>query len=208
MAIDPKSVQWDEAPPAQPTMRRVGPANPKLPLEIQGQQLGNARTGQQIAADRQLIPLQVRKAAAEAAKAESDARQKNGLDPQKLANIRAVQSQIDRLNMLYKQGPGRTQGMSGWLDFLPTQRNGQFDTAAAGLGEVGLSAFRTPGVGAQSDAELRAFVDANRPSSWDRDASSQEKVRNLQNRLDQTYRAYGIKRQGGPKVIDFNDLGD
>jgi hypothetical protein len=177
---------------------------------VQGAQLGNQRAAQQIQADRQLLPLQVQKAQADAAKAQAEAREKSGLDPQKLANIRAAQSQIDRLNNLFVKGPGATKGISSLLDFLPSSSNAQFDTAGAGLGEVGLAAFRVPGVGSQSDAELRAFVDANRPRASDFDARIKEKLRNLQSRLDQTYSAYGMKRQSGApakrKVINFSDL--
>lgn len=196
----------------QPSLQRVGPENQKRPLEVQGAQLSNTRAAQQIDADRQLIPLQVQKARADATAAAAAAQKSSldtGLDPQKLANIRAAQSQITRLAELYKKGPGRTKGLSGVLDFLPTPGNSQFNTAGAGLGEVGLAAFRVPGVGSQTDADLKAFVDANRPSSSDYDTTINEKIRNLQNRLNQTYQAYKIKPQsggGGSKVIDFNDL--
>lgn len=189
---------------------------PSDPLKLQGAQAdigktqaGTAQTQQQTAQDAALFEAVKRKAYADAAKAEAEAKQSSGLDRQKLANIRAAQSQIDRIGQLYRKGPGSTKGLSGILDYLPTAVNKQFDTAGAGLGEVGLAAFRVPGVGAQSDAELRAFIDANRPSAADYDAQIQEKLRNLQNRLNQTYQAYGLKRQGGKKqsqVIDFNDL--
>jgi len=196
--------------PDAPGARPIGPADPKVPLEVQGAQLGNQRTQQQIQADQQLLPYQVQKAQADAAKAAAEARKETGLDPQKLANMRAAQAQIDRLQQLYKSGPGRTKGLAGVLDFLPTGRNAQFDTAGAGLGEVGLAAFRVPGVGSQSDAELRAFIDANRPSASDYDQRIQEKLRNLQNRLNQNYSVYGVNRQGkkkgSSKTIDFNDL--
>ncbi len=201
-----------EVPDQPGGLQRVGPVNTMRPLQEQGAQLGNQRTQQQINIDNTMFPLQVKKAQADAAKAQAEAtkaKMEGGLDPQKLANIRAVQSQIDRLGELYMAGPGKTKGLAGILDYIPTGKNAQFDTAGAGLGEVGLAAFRVPGVGSQSDTELRAFIDANRPSSWDQDARIKEKMRNLQNRLDQTYSAYGIKRQSSKKqsgVVDFNDL--
>src|SRR3546814_12698839 len=82
---------------------------------------------------------------------------------------------------------------------MPSAANAQFDTAGAGLGEVGLAAFRVPGVGSQSDAELRAFIAANRPSASDFDSRIKEKLLNLQSRLDQTYSAYGMTPRMGPK---------
>lgn len=199
--------------PDQGGMQRIGPANNMRPLQVQGAQLGNQRTQQQIQADQQLIPLQVEKAKADAVKAQAESKKaslESGLDPQKMANIRAAQASIDRIQELYKTGPGRTKGLAGVLDFLPTGRNAQFDTAGAGLGEVGLAAFRVPGVGTQTDADLKAFVDANRPSASDYDLRIKEKLNNLQSRLNQTYGAYGLKRKGSggkaSKVIDFNDL--
>jgi hypothetical protein len=205
--------RYQSAGGAQPGLQRVGPANTMRPLQEQGAQLGNQRASQQIAADTQLIPLQVQKARADAARAQAESKKAaldTGLDPQKMANIRAAQASVDRVRNLFIKGPGATKGISSLLDFLPSATNAQFDTAGAGLGEVGLAAFRVPGVGTQTDADLRAFVDANRPRASDFDARTKEKLRNLQSRLDQTYAAYKINRQGGPRnksnVIDFDDL--
>lgn len=150
--------------------------------------------------------------AMEADKRQFEARQKHVLDPQKLATMRAAQGQIDRLQYLYSKGPGRTKGLAGFRDLLPSPENAQFDTAGAGLGEVGLAAFRVPGVGGQSDTELRAFIEANRPSAKNWDTSITEKLSNLQNRLNENYRAYNIKRPPAkkygdePRIIDFNSL--
>lgn len=189
------------------------PANPLkvqgAQADITGRQVSTAKTQQEIAQSAAMFGAEKQLKEAQAAKAQAEAQQSSGLDKQKLANIRAAQAQIDRLGQLYRSGPGNTKGLSGILDYLPSPVNKRFDTAGAGLGEVGLAAFRVPGVGAQSDAELRAFIDANRPSASDYDVQIQEKLRNLQNRLNQTYSAYGLKRQGGKKqskVIDFNDL--
>lgn len=206
--------------PKAPTGYMPGPNPTVAPGYVQGQgQIAAAEAGAREAANRATIAYQTQKAIEEArAKAVIDAqkaadaeRQKTMvLDPQKVANIRAAQAQIDRLNKLFMNGPGSTKGVSSLLDFLPSSSNAQFDTAGAGLGEVGLAAFRVPGVGSQSDAELRAFVDANRPRASDFDSRIKEKLHNLQSRLDQTYSAYGMKRQvpkNAPrKTIDFNDL--
>lgn len=112
----------------------------------------------------------------------------------KLAQLRAMENQIGRVRQLYRQGPGATKGfMAGALDYLPTPQNEQFNTASAGLGELGMAAFRVPGVGSQSDTELRAFVEANKPSASNYDATIEEKIRNLENRLSETYKAYGVQ---------------
>lgn len=193
-----------------------GPNPTVAPGVVSGQaQIAGAEAAAREAAQRGTIAFQTQQAIAEAAaknkiSQQGEAQKAQILDPQKMANIRAVQSQIDRLNKLFVKGPGATKGVSSLLDFLPSPTNAQFDTAGAGLGDVGLAAFRTPGVGSQSDRELKAFVDANRPSASDFDSRIKEKLLNLQNRLNQTYSAYGIKRQGAgkapAKVINFNDL--
>lgn len=190
----------------------VAPINPQY---VQGQaQVAGAEASAREAAQRATIAYQTQQAIQEAAaknqiSQRGEAQKALILDPQKLANIRAVQAQIDRIGSLFAKGPGATKGIAGVLDYLPSPQNGQFDTAGAGLGEVGLAAFRVPGVGSQSDTELRAFIDANRPRASDYDARIKEKISNLQNRLNQTYGAFGLKRQGAAKskkVINFSDL--
>lgn len=225
MPIDPNGIKWDapaqqgprplaRIPAKQPTGygADVAPINPQY---VSGQaQVAGAEASAREAAQRATIAFQTQQAIAEAAaknriSQQGEAQKALILDPQKVANIRAVQSQIDRLGSLFAKGPGSTKGAAGLLDYLPSPENRQFDTAGAGLGEVGLAAFRVPGVGSQSDTELRAFIDANRPHASDYDATIKEKLNNLQNRLNQTYSAYGMKRQGAAKkakVINFNDL--
>lgn len=208
--------QLGGAPRQQPTGPiSLGGPDPMKPLQRRAAEMGIAKTSQDMGAQSQLTPFQVAKARADASKAQSEAKKaqmESGLDPQKLANIRAAQAQIDRLGYLFNKGPGRTSGLRGLLDYMPSPENKQFDTAGAGLGEVGLAAFRVPGVGSQSDAELKAFIMANRPSAGDYDTVIQEKIGNLQNRLNQTYQSYKMKRppaqnfKDGPKTLDFNDL--
>lgn len=137
----------------------------------------------------------------------------NPKDQQRLANLEALRAQIGRVAELYSKGPGATQGPSGLMDYLPTPGNRAFDSAGAGLGEVGLAAFRVPGVGSQSDAELKAFIQANRPSASDYDSQIEEKIGNLQRRLQTTYQSMGrpykpipLKRGKQSSVIDFSDL--
>lgn len=111
---------------------------------------------------------------------------------QRLANMAALQEQLDRVRELYVEGPGATQGISGLLDFLPTARNRQFDAAAAGLGDIGNAAFKVPGMGAQSDADAARFVAANQPQASDYDSQIAEKLRTIQQRLDAAYGEMGV----------------
>lgn len=120
----------------------------------------------------------------------------------KLAPMNAMANQISRVRELYSKGPGATKPWSAGAlaDYLPTDANKAFDTAGRGLGALGLSAFRTPGVGSQSDAELRDFIETNRPSAADNDSVIQEKIRNLETRLREAYKARGVQyRPAGPR---------
>ncbi|MFA6031810.1 MAG: hypothetical protein WC889_02785 [Myxococcota bacterium] len=111
----------------------------------------------------------------------------------KMASLESLVSQINRVQSLYEGSIAKTSGIiGGWADFLPTEANRQFDTAAAGLAEQGLSAFRVPGVGAQSDTELRQFVQANKPSASDYDSSIEEKLLQLRTRVDATRQQMGL----------------
>lgn len=128
----------------------------------------------------------------------------------RISNLNALAQQINRVDQLYKTGVGATKGIAGALDYLPTPGNKKFDAAGAGLAEMGLSAFRVPGVGSQSDKELKAFVEANRPMASDYDEAIQEKLRNLKTRLREAYKPFGVdyggskpagqKPQGGWKI--------
>lgn len=112
----------------------------------------------------------------------------------KLANLEALEGQINRVQQLFNEGQDENTipGLGSLWEYLPTQANTQFDSASAGLAEQGLAAFRVPGVGAQSDTELRQFVEANKPSSWSNDSSNLERLRQLRARVEATRKAMGL----------------
>lgn len=112
----------------------------------------------------------------------------------KLANLNALEGQINRVQELFNSGQrdNAIPLLGSLWEYLPTQANTQFDSAAAGLAEQGLAAFRVPGVGAQSDTELKQFVEANKPSSWSNDSSNEERLRQLRARVDETRAAMGL----------------
>jgi hypothetical protein len=127
---------------------------------------------------------------------------------QRRANLDSLVQQINRVQNLFNAGPGNTSGLAGLGDYFPTQQNRQFDAAAAGLAEQGLAAFRVPGVGAQSDTELRQFVQANKPEASDFDSAGQEKLRQLRARVDATRAAMGLdpaKWEGVPGETQEGD---
>lgn len=168
----------------------------------------------------QLLEAQIRKALADAAKAEQGTAGAATGDARlqaRTANINSLVEQINRVQELYESGPGETSGIRGLADYFPTEENKQFDAAAAGLAEQGLAAFRVPGVGAQSDAELRQFVQANRPSAGDFDVTITEKLRQLRGRVDSTREAMGLppaqwtgegveQRDDGPNAMAMDRL--
>jgi hypothetical protein len=117
---------------------------------------------------------------------------------QKLAGKRAaltsLEAQINRVDELYQKGfKDEALGVISSLgEYLPTNEAAQFNAAGAGLAEQGLAAFRVPGVGSQSDTELRQFVEANRPQNTDRDVAIEEKLRQLRTRVDATRAEMGL----------------
>lgn len=113
-------------------------------------------------------------------------------DPGKLGAYDAVIKQIDRLYELYNQGIGKTSGVAGVLDYLPTDANAAFNTAGAALGDQGNAAFKVPGMGAQSDADAARFVAANQPQASDRDVAALEKLRALRQRIESNMGAQGL----------------
>lgn len=112
----------------------------------------------------------------------------------KAANLESLTKQINRVQSLFNSSQDKnTIPLLGSLtEYLPTQANAQFDSAGAGLAEQGLAAFRVPGVGSQSDTELRQFIEANKPSSWSMDSANKERLRTLRNRVDETRKSLGL----------------
>ena len=113
-------------------------------------------------------------------------------DDQRVTKLRSLLQQIDRTEQLFRDNikGGWPNPIAGRVPFVPTTE--QFESASAGTAEQGLSAFRVPGVGAQSDAELRQFVEANRPLATDTDLRIEEKLRQLRLRAVSELEGLGI----------------
>lgn len=114
-------------------------------------------------------------------------------DTQKMANLRALERQIEEVRGLYNRdlkGGGLLESLG---EYLPFAENRAFDSAGKALAETGFGAFRVPGVGSQSDAEGARFVEAYAPSASDQDSVIEQKITNLENRLRDTYREMGIE---------------
>src|SRR3546814_433339 len=98
--------------PKAPTGYTPGPNPTVAPGYVEGQaRLAGAEAAAREAAQRQTIAFQTQQALKEAeAKAKLAKQSENTLEPKKLENLRAAQAQIDRLNKLIIQGPGKTKG--------------------------------------------------------------------------------------------------
>lgn len=121
-------------------------------------------------------------------------------DPQRVANLRALERQIANVRQQYEQNfrGGAPNQLTNWLPNIIRPENSQFESAAAGMADTGNAAFRIPGVGAQSDADAARFVAANTPGPGDTDAQIEQKLNNLSIRLEETYRAMGLGPGGVP----------
>lgn len=206
---------WEMEPGGQPRLVSQGqggpnvvmpqPADPLAPgraelqnLQIQRgrQQLADQPSPEERALKTDLLRAQVAAAQASAEKARKGNAGSNIGDAktqQRMANLTALQNQLKTVRGLWEKSlkGGFPNAISGRIPDAIREENGAFESAAAGLGEIGLAAFRVPGVGSQSDAELRQFINANTPLPSDSDAKIEQKLGNLQNRLDSTLQAMG-----------------
>ena len=117
--------------------------------------------------------------------------------PQRKAALDALSRQIQMVRGLYNKN-FKGVGPGSLLEYLPTQSTKEFNSAAAGLSDQAQNAFRTPGIGSQSDRELAAFIAANQPSSSDFDSANEQKIKNIEGRLIPQRRALGLPDQAPP----------
>lgn len=154
---------------------------------------------------RALTEPERRKAAAEAEEAEiklaaaREGAKKKKPPTKEEADYAALLSNMDAavgtVNLLTQQfnrslaGKGLTRST---LEYLPSQERGAINSTGAGLADVGLSVFKVPGSGSQSDKDAERFVEANQPSTWDFDYTFLGKLFNLRRRLDAKSKSLGL----------------
>jgi hypothetical protein len=121
------------------------------------------------------------------AKEKATAREGRGA---KLSNLL---SQLDRAEEIYRQEikGGLPNPISGRL-WPFSEGNSRFGAAAASAAQQAFSAFRVPGEGPQSDADLRLFVEANRPLPTDTEAAIEEKFQAVRARARAELKALGV----------------
>lgn len=148
---------------------------------------------------------QIAKARADAVKAQAEAKKaqdelaRGGLTPDQVSERRAkitqfnqLAAQINRVQELYNAGPGKTKGVAGLLDYIPSDANARFDAAGAALSQQGLAAFRVPGTGTVSDRDAIMFDRANLPTADTRDAAIEEQLAGLRRRVEEEYLSRGL----------------
>ena len=111
----------------------------------------------------------------------------------KTATMNSLVDQINRVTDLYNKGISQEGAANLWgaLDAIGPQA-AQFNSAGQGVADQALSAFRVPGMGAQSDLEARQFASANTPQAGDWDSAIEEKLLNLRRRVDANRQAQGL----------------
>jgi hypothetical protein len=193
------------------------PADPRIPFQLQQER--NQAAASQYAPSKAQADTAIAQAnagsagvvaQAEAAKAQADAakaqaelaklrEEQKKVDPKSGAYL-ALQTQIDRVNELYLNSikGGAPNVLNSVIpDFLQSDKEA-FDTAAQGLVNPFMAAFKVPGQGSQSDTELKQFLQANTPQQGDSDAAIEEKIRNIQTRLDAEKPPEGVGRSARP----------
>lgn len=188
--------------PADPTQQYAGP---NAAADLRGQQLANEQKAQELAnSQRGELPRGYRWGAngqAELIPGVPGPKGESG-DSVRLANLRSVIDQINRIETLYNESQ-KGVGLGSIAEYFPTQENRRFDTAGAALADMGTAAFKVPGMGSQSDADAARFVQANQPSRWDSDSQVEEKLSALRRRVERNMEALGqpAPAWGGATVL-------
>jgi hypothetical protein len=109
----------------------------------------------------------------------------------RISRLNQLTAQLDRVQELYDAGPGKTSGIGGIADYLPSDANAAFDAAGAALSQQGLAAFRVPGTGTVSDRDAMMFDRANLPEASTRDTAIEEQLRGLRSRVNEEMQSLG-----------------
>jgi hypothetical protein len=135
-------------------------------------------------------------AAAEKARAEAGGGAKTqaqqGEERDRVSRLNQLAQQINRVEDLYRAGPGMTAGVGALADFNPfLEANAKLDVAGAQLAQQGLAAFRVPGTGTVSDRDAVMFDRGNLPTAATMDAKNEEILRGLKSRVEEELKALG-----------------
>lgn len=168
----------------------LGPRVPKQPTpqtqEARASTIVNtARTRQQMAADSAVQPFKVREARARAITAEREANSPRQMTPQvaearaKLGQALRARKQLQTAWQLWKESQGTPDGQPkrSLKEYLPNERNKQFDAAVAPLQTMVRGLFKIPG-DPMSNQE-GAPINATLPDRWDFDQANMQRFNDL-----------------------------
>lgn len=171
------------------------PQNPKDAAKEARQAAQDARTAQNDAIGNQIKQAELELKRQQLAKGQTAGGNQGTKVDQAAAKRAQVEALTKQMLDVDQQLRDNFEGPNdrGVMEYLPTPTNKAFDSAAAGLSEQALGAFRVPGVGSQSDAELRAFNEANRLDSGNYDEVNRQRFSTIRNRVDETRKALGME---------------
>jgi len=109
-----------------------------------------------------------------------------------LANITAARNAINFLMRNFNNELSGQGLIKSTLEYFPSSKKKAINTKSDGLSGLGLSLFRVPGTGTETDADARRFVKANQPSTFDNDYEFVGKLYNLINRIDARVAQMGL----------------
>jgi hypothetical protein len=198
---DPQAAQQAQQPAQAPRSQRPLITRPDVPqprYEDEAQRSINQAQASEF--DPRIAEARAREQDARARIAEAElqrgggsAAERNQLTTRQ-ANMEAATQQLLRVGDLYRsnyQGGGVLDSIyESFPVFNP--ENSRFNSAAAGLSEAAFASLRVPGVGSQSDAELRQFLKANQPQAQDYDSTIEERLDTVQTRLNAQREALGL----------------
>lgn len=100
------------------------------------------------------------------------------------ANMTAARNAINFLMRNFNSQLSGQGIIKSTLEYFPSSKKKAINTKSDGLSGLGLSLFRVPGTGTETDADAKRFVKANQPSTWDNDYEFLGKLYNLIGRID------------------------
>ena len=109
-----------------------------------------------------------------------------------LSNITAARNAINFLMRNFNSELSGQGLVKSTLEYFPSSKKKAINTKSDGLSGLGLSLFRVPGTGTETDADARRFVKANQPSTYDNDYEFVGKLYNLINRIDARVAQMGL----------------
>lgn len=109
------------------------------------------------------------------------------------------------LSQKFKNGPGGTTGLTGLLDYLPTQSNSDFNTTANRLRAWAKQGTGTTGGENNSVAEMKMNLGSYIPNSWEYDKTNESTLASIAGLADNAQQN-AIQRLGGVPDASGNIL--